>query len=128
MGKTAFMGPVYGAKSLIWSFFATTGSSNGASTAIAAPNSAITVPVYEDWFATEAVISVSTHSSVAQCVTLKLKTEGGSSGLPPRPWNGNTTNAATILTADQGTTSTSWSTRVTSETLCVWRAEVTARI
>lgn len=118
MGKTAFSGPVYGAKSLLWSFFSpkANNSSNGASTATIGvnANSNITVRPYEDWLVTEASITVSTHSSVVGCIAVVLKTEGGSSSLPNRMNGQGTTNAATILTMTQGGTSTSWSTWATA--------------
>jgi hypothetical protein len=120
MGKSAVAGPFYGAKSLLWATYFAAGSSNGASTGAAAANEGYrcVVPNYEDWFVTEGAVNVSTHSSVAHCVTLYLKVEGGSTtGLPPRPWapgGSGTTNAATILTLDQAGTSTTWSTWATA--------------
>ena len=49
MGKTAFSGPVYGAKGALWNPF-TLVVSSGASTQVAATTR---VPAYEDWYATE---------------------------------------------------------------------------
>lgn len=123
MGKTSFMGPVYGAKSLLWSFFSPSAnnSSNGNTTAAYAVNGVanMTVRPYEDWYVTEASIVVSTHSSVANNISVKLKVEGGSTtALGPRPYavpgNSGTTNNATILTMTQTGTSTSWSTWATA--------------
>jgi hypothetical protein len=78
MGKTAFSGPVYGAKSLLWSYgpFADT-HSTGASTGLLNVNSVRTVPPYEDWMITEVVAHVSTNSTTAGH-GLYLKSEGGS--------------------------------------------------
>lgn len=120
MGMTRFLGPVYGAKALLWQTYISAGSSNGATTNAAAANEGyrMTVPNYEDWFVTEGAANVSTHSSVANCIALYLKVEGGSTtGLPPRQWApgaSGTTNAATILTMNQTGTSTSWSTWATA--------------
>lgn len=79
MGKTAFRGPVYGAKSLLWNYgpFADT-HSTGASTAILNANAVRVVPAYEDWYVTEIVVTCSTNSSVASAHGFYLKSEGGS--------------------------------------------------
>lgn len=120
MGMTRFAGPVYGAKAQLWQTYIAAGSSNGASTAAAAANEGyrMVVPNYEDWFVTEGAVNVSTHSSVAGCVSFVLKVKGGSTtGIPPRQWApglSGTTNAATILTMTQPGTSTSWSTWATA--------------
>lgn len=119
MGKTAFLGPVYGAKANLWTFFApgAGNSSNGASTATIGvnANAAVTVPPYEDWFVTEGMLTVSTKSSAAGAVAIYVKTEGGSTNLLGRTFNGgNNTNAATIFSFVEGTTSTSWSTWATA--------------
>lgn len=123
MGKVSMLGPVYGAKALLWSFFVPGSglSSNGATTGAIGVNAvqgSMVVPPYQDVFVTEAAIAVSTHSSAAGCIGVKLKVEGGSSGSVPRqfatPGASGTTNAATILSMVQGTTSTSWSTWATA--------------
>lgn len=122
MGKTSFLGPVYGAKTLLWSVFIPTAevSSNGATTAAIGINQpgSRSLPNYEDWFVTEAWASASTVSSAANAYQIKLKVEGGSTtGLPPRPWapgTSGTTNAATILTMPHADTSTTWSTWATA--------------
>ena len=119
MGITRFLGPVYGAKANLVTFFfpAAGNSSNGGTTAVIGVNAngAITVPPYEDWFVTEGFLTVSTKSSVAGAVAIYVKSEGGSSGLPARSWNGGgSTNAQTIFSFVEGTTSTSWSTWATA--------------
>ena len=118
MGKTSFLGPVYGAKANLWTaFFPAAGnSSNGGTTAAigANANAAVTVPPYEDWYVTEGMLTVSTKSSVAAAVAIYVKSEGGSTLLLPRPWNGSNTNAQTIFSFIENTTSTSWSTWATA--------------
>ena len=52
MGKTAFGGPVYGAKSLLLSVSRDNGSASTGSTA-AVILTQMLVPAYEDWYATE---------------------------------------------------------------------------
>jgi hypothetical protein len=81
MGKTAFSGPVYGAKSLLWSWGPytdahSTGASTGAITVNPVPSR--TVPNYEDWMITEMYVTCSTNSSVAGAHGFYLKSEGGS--------------------------------------------------
>ena len=103
MGKTAFSGPVYGAKSLIWSCGPSAAASTSASTvaAFAQPGySRIVVPAYEDWYVTEAHLVCSTASTVAAAASWKLKVEGGSTTVPRG--GGDSTNAATILTILSG--------------------------
>ena len=104
MGKTAFSGPVYGAKSVLWvtgpSAAATTNATTQA--AFAQPGYARrVVPAYEDWIVTEAYLVCSTASTVAAACQWKLKTEGGSTTLP-RANGQDSTNAATILTIASG--------------------------
>jgi hypothetical protein len=78
MGKTAFSGPVYGAKSLLWSWgpFADT-HSTGASTGLLNANAIRSVPNYEDWMITEVYVHASTNSTTAGH-GIYLKSEGGS--------------------------------------------------
>lgn len=117
MGLTRFRGPVYGAKTLLWSWGPFASGSSGGTTATfptVGPTSVMVVPVYEDWFITEFAVSVSTCSSVGNAVI--LKSEGGSTanGLTPiieAPGNGST-RAQTLATAS-ATTSTNWSQTVT---------------
>lgn len=95
MGWTRYSGPVYGAKSLLKTFYAGTGAQN-TSTALAYPNATVTIPAYEDWYVTEVCAALSTCSSSANAVSLKI--EGGSTTIPPRAkavGNGST-RAATI--------------------------------
>lgn len=87
MGKTAFAGPVYGAKSLLWSLGPVLGAQN-TSTAAAFVNASRTVPPYEDWYITEVGMACSTCSSSPQ--SFILKSEGGSTTIPPRPNVGST--------------------------------------
>jgi hypothetical protein len=61
MGKTAFSGPVYGAKGALWNPF-TLVVSSGASTQVAATTR---VPSYEDWYVTEALFQCSSCSTAA---------------------------------------------------------------
>lgn len=61
MGKTAFAGPVYGAKGLLWNPFVLLASS-GATTQTVART---IVPTYEDWYLTEAVFQCSSGSTGA---------------------------------------------------------------
>lgn len=104
MGKTAFSGPVYGAKSVLWvcgpSAAATTNATTQA--AFAQPGySKRVVPPYEDWIVTEAFLVCSTASTTAGAQQWQLKTEGGSTTVPRA--NGQaSTNAATILTIAGG--------------------------
>lgn len=103
MGKTAFSGPVYGAKSLLFRCGPSAAATTNASTvnAFAQPGyGRITVPAYEDWFVTEAYLVCSTASTVANAQQWKLKVEGGSTTLPRG--GGDSTNAATILTIASG--------------------------
>lgn len=96
MGKTAFSGPVYGAKSLLWSFGPVTGTSQ-ATTAVAAVTAFRQVPLYEDWYVTDAWVACSTCSSAGN--DFILKTEGGSTTGIPRA-NGVSTRNATIFTVN----------------------------
>src|SRR6185369_10053663 len=78
MGKTAFSGPVYGAKSLLWSPFVLVVSSGGTTQTIAQT----IVPVYEDWFITEAYYacsSCSTGAAAASSVASFVIKDDGSS-------------------------------------------------
>lgn len=105
MGKTAFLGPVYGAKSQLcsWAYSVT---SSQATTNLAVTGSKRVVPPYEDWFITEMYATCSTCSSAA--AALYVKTEGGSTTIAPAPWGtGNgSTRAATIVSMTSGTSTT----------------------
>lgn len=100
MGKTAFSGPVYGAKGVLATYSASAISSSGASTAMVA---SWIVPVYEDWFVTEITAYCSSASSGGNTIT--VKSEGGSTAGASRTWGdgSNSTKAQTIGTATWGT-------------------------
>ena len=76
MGKTAFSGPVYGAKASLGSAAFATGaiSSNASTTAV--PTAKWVVPAYEDWYLTEFGAQVSTCSSNAAQFKLKVEAAG----------------------------------------------------
>lgn len=101
MGKTAFSGPVYGAKSLLWAFGPATGTSQ-ATTGLINPTSFRVVPATEDWYITDYYVSGSTMSSAGN--NFILKTEGGSTTLPRL--NMDSTRAATLFTVNSGTSTT----------------------
>ncbi len=96
MGKTAFSGPVYGAKSLLWNFSATL-ASTGASTFCIAKTA---IPPYEDWYVTELAVSASSNGAAAWY----LKSEGGSSGLPRYQGQASTV-AQTVASVTSGASS-----------------------
>jgi hypothetical protein len=70
MTLSRFNGPVYGAKSVLWSIGPMTGSSGGSSALVAR----ILVPAYERWLITELNVSASTNSSL---YLTQLKAKGG---------------------------------------------------
>lgn len=99
MGKTAFSGPVYGSKSLLFAASFPTISTGASTKAIAVT----VVPPYEDWYVTEFKASFSTGSSAGNAFI--LKTEGGSSGLAR--YNGlASTLAQTLATINSGASTT----------------------
>lgn len=104
MGKTAYSGPLYGAKSLLWVAGPSAAMTTSASTVQAFLQGGygnVTVPPYEDWIVTEAWLTCSTCSSVASAAKWQLKVEGGSTTVPRT--NGQaSTNAATILSIASG--------------------------
>ena len=104
MGKAAFSGPVYGAKSLLWVAGPAAAATTNASTVLAFVQGGYAkrvVPAYEDWIVTEAYLVCSTASTVAAAQQWILKTEGGSTTIPRA--NGQaSTNAANILTIAGG--------------------------
>ena len=114
MGYTRFSGPAYGAKSLLWTFgpYTQTGSS-GASTVLHTANATHSVPAYQDYFITEVEIHCSTNSSVAAGHGVYLKSEGGSTVVPPRPDGKASTVAQTIASFSNAAGSTTWSTFAT---------------
>jgi len=101
MGKTAFNGPVYGAKSQLWNPFALVVSSGGTTQAIATT----IIPSYEDWYITEAVYacsSCSTGAAAASSVaSFQIKTNASTLHTPAFVNNTNTAKLVT-LTADAG--------------------------
>src|SRR5262245_66391252 len=104
MGITRFRGPVYGAKGLLWVAGPAAAATTSASTALAFVQGGYAkrqVPVYEDWFITEAYITVSTMTTTAGAYQWQLKTEGGSSNSQ-RSNGESSTNAATLLTIASG--------------------------
>lgn len=113
MGKTAHDGPVYGAKGLLCTF-GPLAASTGASTGLAFTNSIRVVPPYEDWFITEAHLTVSTNSSVAAAHAVYLKTEGGSTTGILRSNGQVGTNTQTIVSMVNAAGSTTWSTNATA--------------
>lgn len=76
MGKTAFSGPVYGAKGLLFS--AAGVGTSGASTIYVA---SLVVPAYETWYLTEFRACCSSNSSNAN-VKLKVKGTSTSASYP----------------------------------------------
>lgn len=115
MGYTRFSGPVYGAKSLLWTFgpYTQTGSS-GASTVLVTANASRPVPAYEDWYITEMELRTSTNSSVAAAHAVYLKSEGGSTVVPNRMDGKASTVAQTVASVANAAGSTTWSTVITT--------------
>jgi hypothetical protein len=111
MGKTAFSGPVYGAKANLWTYgpFQDT-HSTGASTAILNANAIRVVPNYEDWFITEVQHVTSTNSSVANTHGVYVKSEGGSTTGIVRADGNVSTVTQTIYSAANPAGSTTWNT------------------
>lgn len=103
MGKTAFKGPVYGAKGLLAKYSMGAVTSSGASSALVA---SWIVPAGEDWFITEISGYCSTASSGGNTVT--IKSEGGSTTGASRDWGSgsNSTIAQTVGTLTWGTSTT----------------------
>lgn len=103
MGKTAFNGPVYGAKANLWSYgpiACDTPSTASNTTGLYKNGSIRVVPGYEDWLITEFYADFSTCSSLGTH-SLILKSEGGSTTIPANleaPGNGST-RAQTLATA-----------------------------
>lgn len=107
MGKSNLSGPVYGGKSLLWSW-GPANVSSGATTAVFANR---TLPNYEDWYITEIHALVSTCSSAGNAIM--LKSEGGSTTGITRLTGGITSTVAqTIFNLNTGTSTTlsTWAT------------------
>jgi hypothetical protein len=96
MGKVAFSGPVYGAKSVLFSHSAASPTTSASTILLAAT----VVAPYEDWYVTEIKASFSTGSSAGN--SFVFKSEGGSSGLA-RYQGMASTVAQTIGTINSGT-------------------------
>src|SRR5436190_1024926 len=104
MGKTAFRGPIYGAKGLLWVVGPPAAAASNASTVNAYLQPGFgrrSVPVYEDWLITEVYATCSTVSTVANAAQWILKVEGGSSNSQ-RSNGESSTNAANIATIASG--------------------------
>ena len=102
MGKMAFKGPVYGAKTLLFSASITTVSSGASSAVILS----WVLPTYQDYYITEMHTYCSTASSGGN--TFTLKSEGGTTTILPRAetvGNGST-RAQTIITQAMGGSTT----------------------
>ena len=109
MGITRFLGPVYGAKSLLFSYFGADVHSTGASSGALNANAVRVVPNYEDWYVTEVHIACSTNSSAAAAHALYIKSEGGSTtGIPNRVDGKPSTVTQTIFSKTNPAGSTTW--------------------
>lgn len=75
MGKTAYSGPVYGAKSQLWGEYVPVATSGAAGT-----YAATIVPTYEDWYVTETCFWCSSCStgaaSVSSVTTFQIQDDG----------------------------------------------------
>jgi hypothetical protein len=112
MGKTAFSGPVYGAKCGLMSFCYAAGAiSSGASTAVLPAGQFIT-PSYSIWMPTELFVNVSTCSS--NNYQFKVKYESPSYGTTLDGRNVSS-QSGTLFTVGSGT-STSINTSSTCAT------------
>lgn len=101
MGKTAFSGPVYGAKSLLWTPFVLVVSSGGTTQTIART----VVPTYEDWMITEvayACSSCSTGSAAASSVASFMVKDDGSTLHGATVLSGTNATALVTVPADGG--------------------------
>ncbi len=101
MGKTAFAGPLYGAKCLLWSPFVPVVSSGTTTQTIART----IVPTYEDWYITEAVYQCSSGSTgavLASSVASYVIKDDGSSMHVASVLASITTPTLVTLTPDAG--------------------------
>lgn len=78
MGKTAFGGPVYGAKGNLFSFGPSRGDANASTTLMAS----VVVPPYETWYLTELFASNAQATSNSSTPKVILKVEGTAAGDP----------------------------------------------
>lgn len=100
MGKTAFSGPVYGAKSLLWSAYVPVATSGASAT-----YAVTTVPGYEDWYITEtffACSSCSTGVASLSSVTTFTIQENSSNLHSPVSMTSTASGVLTTLPADAG--------------------------
>jgi hypothetical protein len=100
MGKTAFSGPVYGSKSLLWSAFVLVGTSG-----VSATYAVTTVPNYEDWFATEtffACSSCSTGAASISSVATFVISDDSSNLHAPVSMTSTASGVLTTVTPDAG--------------------------
>jgi hypothetical protein len=122
MGKTAFDGPVYGGKCLLWSYgpYTQTGTT-GATTVLFHTHAYQVVPAYEDWLITEVTARASSVlSTIASGHAWYLKSEGGSTTILPRayaPGNGSTRaqTLASLVTTGGSSNSTVVTAAVTAD-------------
>ena len=109
MGKTAFSGPVYGSKGLLWAY--TGNLSTGGSTALVTSRM---IPTYEDWYITEVYAKYNSTTSSGG-FNIIVKSEGGSTtGIVRQTGGLASTVAQTIATLTKGTSTTADSTLVTT--------------
>lgn len=96
MGKTAFSGPVYGAKGTLFSVHRAVVSSGVSSQVIAS----IAVPAYEEWFLTEIIASASSGTTGAMGANLLAN----SSAVPGSTATITSTETATVaeITRSEG--------------------------
>lgn len=101
MGKTAFSGPVYGAKSLLWAPFVVAASSGATTQTIATT----IVPTYEDWYLTEALYACSSCSTGAAAASsvASFVVKDDSSAIHTATFLGSTATPKLVtITADPG--------------------------
>jgi hypothetical protein len=96
MGKTAYAGPVYGAKSALWNPFVLVVSSGGATQTVAMTR----VPTYEEWYVTEVLAQCSTSSTGAAAASsvanVQFKANGSTLHTPLIFQNTNTVAMVTV--------------------------------
>lgn len=103
MGKAAFSGPVYGAKAnLVTLAFDAGAVSSGASTTLM-PAASFKTPTYESWALTELFVNVSTCSSNAAAIYVKVECPA---------FQGNSSFSTTVFTINSGTSTSISSTFV----------------
>jgi hypothetical protein len=108
MGKTAFNGPVYGAKGGLFSF----GPLNPTANSTASLLATVVVPPYETWYLTELFASNVAATSNSSTPRVVLKVDGTGAGDPAFP-AGNPGTAANLV----GPTSTAGFNQVQTATV-----------